>query len=219
MSTENRLPKEGWAVKVILKTFPSKEHYDYLEKLKTLFDFMKENYGQGEEVMQMRSAWVGVNKKGKPFCKVDKQENIAVLVIDEFIELARTVEKKEILTLDQIDEQIKALLEDNGFYNTTLEVEHSGGGDFQYDNITITSTRMKKVKEPEVHENVERVFKLSKETPYTTEHIVEFISLTGASMDATETQLKQFRNQGISNLKDINKLAKMGNLELGIINK
>ena len=61
-------------------------------------------------------------------------------------------------------------------------------------------------------DNENPVFKISVVTPYSENEILEFIALTGLSVERTETLLKRFSDNGISNLKEVNVLAKMGHL-------
>ena len=54
------------------------------------------------------------------------------------------------------------------------------------------------------------IFKISTTTPYTTDEIVEFMSLTGLKIDETKKLMANFCYCGISNLRDVITLVKMG---------
>lgn len=54
------------------------------------------------------------------------------------------------------------------------------------------------------------VFKIAASTPYPVIDIMVFMSLTGITLKDTEVLLKRFSECGISNIKDVNTLAKLG---------
>ena len=54
------------------------------------------------------------------------------------------------------------------------------------------------------------VFKIAVETPYPVKDIFDFMALTGIKLKETEILLKRFSECGISNIKDVNTLAKLG---------
>lgn len=54
------------------------------------------------------------------------------------------------------------------------------------------------------------LFELEKTTPYEADHIIEFMKLTSLKCAEVEMLMKQFCRYGISNLKDINTLIKLG---------
>jgi hypothetical protein len=54
------------------------------------------------------------------------------------------------------------------------------------------------------------VFKIAVATPYPVNDIMDFMALTGIKLKETEVLLKRFRECGISNIKDVNTLAKLG---------
>jgi len=54
------------------------------------------------------------------------------------------------------------------------------------------------------------VFKIAVATPYPVDDIIDFMALTGIKLKETETLLKRFSEYGISNIKDVNTLAKLG---------
>lgn len=64
------------------------------------------------------------------------------------------------------------------------------------------------------------VFKMSVNTPYTPTDILEFLSLTGLKQNDAEIWIERFSRYGITNLGDVNALAKMGCLmDLKIFDK
>ena len=56
----------------------------------------------------------------------------------------------------------------------------------------------------------DRVFILTTTTPYAYDEIIEFMSLTGLTIDKTEKLLADFCRCGIAYLKDVNIIVKMG---------
>tara|TARA_R110002126_G_scaffold128556_2_gene271139 strand:+ start:206 stop:475 length:270 start_codon:yes stop_codon:yes gene_type:complete len=54
------------------------------------------------------------------------------------------------------------------------------------------------------------VFKIAVATPYPVNDIMDFMALTGIKLKETEVLLKRFSEYGISNIKDVNTLAKLG---------
>ena len=60
------------------------------------------------------------------------------------------------------------------------------------------------------YQEKDRVFKIAVSTPYPVKDIVDFMYLTGINLKETEILLKRFSQCGISNIKDVNTLAKLG---------
>jgi hypothetical protein len=54
------------------------------------------------------------------------------------------------------------------------------------------------------------VFKIAVATLYPVNDIMDFMALTGIKLKETEVLLKRFSEYGISNIKDVNTLAKLG---------
>lgn len=54
------------------------------------------------------------------------------------------------------------------------------------------------------------VFKIAVVTPYPVNDIIDFMALTGIKLKDTEILLKRFSECGISNIKDVNTLVKLG---------
>lgn len=54
------------------------------------------------------------------------------------------------------------------------------------------------------------VFKIAVATPYPVNDIIDFMALTGIKLKETEVLLKRFSEYGISNIKDVNTLVKLG---------
>ncbi len=54
------------------------------------------------------------------------------------------------------------------------------------------------------------VFKIAVATPYPVNDIIDFMALTGIKLKETEVLLNRFSEYGISNIKDVNTLAKLG---------
>lgn len=54
------------------------------------------------------------------------------------------------------------------------------------------------------------IFKIAVATPYPVDDIIDFMALTGIKLKETELLLKRFSEYGISNIKDVNTLAKLG---------
>lgn len=59
-------------------------------------------------------------------------------------------------------------------------------------------------------EHVDRVFEITKTTPYAESEILNFMCLTGLNIEDTEIIMAKFCKYGISNLTDVNTLVKMG---------
>jgi len=57
------------------------------------------------------------------------------------------------------------------------------------------------------------VFEMSVKTPYPEGDILDFMRLTGLDIDKTQNIINLFFTSGISNLRDINTLAKLGYLK------
>lgn len=60
------------------------------------------------------------------------------------------------------------------------------------------------------NEEEDPIFIIAATTPYPIDDITDFMALTGIQLKETEVLLKRFDECGISNLKDVNTLAKLG---------
>lgn len=63
-------------------------------------------------------------------------------------------------------------------------------------------------------DTTDMIFNMSVMTPYTEQEIIEFMMLTGLDIMKTQNIINRFFTCGISNLTDINILAKLGLLKL-----
>ncbi len=59
-------------------------------------------------------------------------------------------------------------------------------------------------------EKKQRIFIISTTTPYTVNDIMEFMYLTGCKIDETEKIMANFCKCGVSNLKDVHTIIKLG---------
>jgi hypothetical protein len=57
------------------------------------------------------------------------------------------------------------------------------------------------------------IFEMSVKTPYPEGDILDFMRLTGLDIDALQNIINRFSTSGISNLRDVNTLAKLGFLK------
>jgi hypothetical protein len=57
------------------------------------------------------------------------------------------------------------------------------------------------------------IFDMSVRTPYTEGDILEFMALTGLDIDKLQNIINRFSTSGISNLRDVITLAKLGYLK------
>lgn len=58
------------------------------------------------------------------------------------------------------------------------------------------------------------IFNMSVRTPYPEGDIIDFMALTGLDIMQTQNVINRFFASGITNLRDINTLAKLGMLKL-----
>lgn len=58
--------------------------------------------------------------------------------------------------------------------------------------------------------DIDRLYRLSINTPYPVDDIIEFMMLTGIKADRIEETVQRFAKCGVSNLTDVNTLVKMG---------
>jgi hypothetical protein len=57
------------------------------------------------------------------------------------------------------------------------------------------------------------IFEMSVKTPYPEGDIIDFMRLTGLDIDNLQNIINRFSASGISNLRDVNTLAKLGFLK------